>query len=203
MGGDEIFPKEPGGRDVDPAEPASPGPEPAMVETREQFIERALAEYESPLLGYAYGFVRDFDRARDVVQDTFIRLCRQDVEKVREGLKSWLFTVCRNRALDILRKESRLSELDDARHGGVASEEVGPDELADREERLAQVMRYLDRLSDNQRTVILMKFQDGLSYQEICEKTGLSSGNVGFLIHTGLKRLRSLLPPDLFDPRRP
>lgn len=174
-------------------------PEKVMVETREQFIERALAEYESPLIGYAYGFVRDLDRARDVVQDTFIRLCRQDVEKVRDGLKSWLFTVCRNRALDILRKEKRLGELSDELQAGLTAGDASPDEAFDREERLEEVMRYLDRLSENQRTVILLKFRDGLSYKEISEKTGLTGGNVGFLIHAGLKRLRSLLPPDLLD----
>jgi RNA polymerase sigma-70 factor (ECF subfamily) len=58
-------------------------------------------------------------------------------------------------------------------------------------------MKYLDRLSPNQREVILLKFQQGLSYQEITDVTGLTSGNIGFLIHTGLKRLRDLLPDDL------
>ncbi len=202
MAGDENFPKDPQPSGVPDPETAPSRPESEMVETREQFIERALAEYESPLVGYAYGFVRDLDRARDVVQDTFIRLCRQDVDKVRDGLKSWLFTVCRNRALDILRKESRMQELDEDYRGGMPSDAAGPDEQADLEERVTEVMRYLDRLSDNQKTVILMKFRDGLSYNEICDKTGLTSGNVGFLIHTGLKRLRSLLPPELYDPRR-
>ncbi|MCH7225253.1 RNA polymerase sigma factor [Haloferula sp. A504] len=199
MNRDENFPKESpeSGVPVPGTPPPRPGTE--MVETREQFIERALAEYESPLIGYAYGFVRDLDRARDVVQDTFIRLCRQDVEKVRDGLKSWLFTVCRNRALDVLRKESRMGELNEDERGGLPSEAIGPDDEADRNERVAEVMRYLDRLSENQKTVILMKFRDGLSYHEICEQTGLSNGNVGFLIHAGLKRLRSILPPDLFD----
>lgn len=202
MNGGENFPKESRQSGVSEVgtPPQRPGSE--MVETREQFIERALAEYESPLIGYAYGFVRDFDRARDVVQDTFIRLCRQDIEKVRDGLKSWLFTVCRNRALDVLRKESRMGELNEDERGGVASDAIAPDDEADRNERVAEVMRYLDRLSDNQKTVILMKFRDGLSYNEICEKTGLSNGNVGFLIHAGMKRLRSILPSDLFDPQR-
>ncbi len=173
---------------------------PEMVETREQFVERALAEYESPLVGYALGFVHDLERARDIVQDTFIRLCQQDVAKVRDGLKTWLFTVCRNRALDILRKESRLTTLDEKQLRRRESALPAPDQALDRSERVAQLMRYLDRLSENQRTVILMKFRDGYSYQEICEATGLSSGNVGFLIHTGIRRLRELLPPDLLEP---
>lgn len=172
---------------------------PNMVETREQFVERALAEYESPLVGYAFGFVKDIERARDIVQDTFIRLCQQDVTKVRDGLKTWLFTVCRNRALDILRKESRMTAMDEKKLLAREGREPVPDRALDQAERMAELMRYFDRLSENQRTVILMKFRDGMSYQEICDKTGLSSGNVGFLIHTGLKRLRELLPADLLD----
>lgn len=168
-----------------------------MVETREQFIERAMADFESPLIGYAMTILHDIERARDVVQDTFIRLCQQDISKVRDGLKTWLFTVCRNRALDILRKEKRIQPLDEVKWQRVAGSGLQPDEQAVHDERVAEVMRYLDRLSSNQREVILLKFQQGLSYHEITEVTGLTSGNVGFLIHTGLKRLRDMLPDDL------
>jgi RNA polymerase sigma factor (sigma-70 family) len=168
-----------------------------MTETREQVIEQAIADYESSLIGYAVTILHDLERARDVVQDTFIRLCHQDLSKIRDGLKTWLFTVCRNRALDILRKDKRLQPLDEVQWRKVAGSGLQPDERATHEERVAQVMRYLDRLSPNQREVILLKFQQGLSYQEITQVTGLSSGNVGFLIHTGLKRLREILPDDL------
>jgi RNA polymerase sigma-70 factor (ECF subfamily) len=121
------------------------------------------------------------------------------VSKVRDGLKTWLYTVCRNRALDILRKESRLTPMDEKKLLAREGNEPVPDRALDQSERMAELMRYLDRLSENQRNVILMKFRDGMSYHEICEKTGLSSGNVGFLIHTGLKRMREMLPADLLD----
>ena len=170
-----------------------------MVETREQFVEQALAQSEGPLIGYAWGIVHALERARDVVQDTFIRLYQQDREKVQRGLKTWLFTVCRNRALDILRKEKRMVALEDEKAARIESKAVAPDRAADWVERVAQVMNALDRLSDNQREVIRLKFQQGLSYNEISEATGLTSGNVGFLLHTGLKRLRSMLPEDLLD----
>lgn len=173
-----------------------------MVESREQFIERALCEYESPLVGYAMGFVHDVERARDIVQDTFIRLCQQDLGRMREGLKTWLFTVCRNRALDVLRKEARIQAVEEHPFLDQAAEGLSPDRLLDEMERLEQVMRYLGRLPENQQTVILMKFRDGYSYQEICEATGLSGGNVGYLIHMGLKRMRELLPEDILDPPR-
>lgn len=170
-----------------------------MVETREQFVEQALAQYEGPLIGYALGIVHDLERARDVVQDTFIRLYQQDREKVQRGLKTWLFTVCRNRALDILRKEKRMVALVDEKAARIEGTAVPPDRAADWDERVAQVMNALDRLSDNQREVVRLKFQQGLSYKEISEATGLTSGNVGFLLHTGLKRLRSMLPEDLLE----
>ena len=60
-----------------------------------------------------------------------------------------------------------------------------------------QLRIYLDRLTDNQREVIILKFQQDLSYREIHAITGLTTGNIGFLIHTGLKRLREIIPDDL------
>ena len=156
-----------------------------------------MLDYESPLIAYATTLLNDLDLARDVVQDTFIRLCQQDPAKVQDSLKSWLFTVCRNRALDFLRKHKRSQALDENEWKKIAAVDRPPDEQADQQERLAELMNYLQRLSDNQREVILLKFQQGLSYQEIQEITGLKTGNIGFLIHSGLKRLRELLPADL------
>lgn len=170
-----------------------------MADSREEFVEQALAQYEGPLIGYALGIVHDLERARDVVQDTFIRLYQQDREKVSRGLKTWLFTVCRNRALDVLRKERRLVALDDRKAARMEESAAPPDDAADWDERVSMVMKALDDLSDNQREVIRLKFQQGLSYKEISAATGLTTGNVGFLLHTGLKRLRSMLPDDLLE----
>ncbi len=168
-----------------------------MPSTCEKFVEQAMRDFESPLIAYATTILSDSDRARDVVQETFIRLCQQDIAKVRANLKSWLFTVCRNRSLDILRKDKRIKPLDDIRWKKVAGHGLQPDENAEQEERLSQLMAFLDRLSANQREVIILKFQQGLSYQDIQKVTGLTTGNIGFLIHTGLKRLRDILPDDL------
>ena len=168
-----------------------------MPETREQFITRAMAEHESSLIGYATAILHSVDRARDVVQDTFLRLCQQKPEKVRDNLKSWLFTVCRNRVFDVLRKEKRMEPMDDIKFQKVVGDTAAPDEQANQDDQLAKVMSILQRLSDNQRECILLKFQQGMSYKEIAKVTGLKEGNIGFLIHTGLKRIRELLPDDL------
>ena len=167
---------------------------PMLPQDFEAFIEQAVNDHESALTGYARTYLYDLERARDVVQDTFIRLCKQDPEKVREHLKTWLFTVCRNRCLDVIRKDKRIEPLDEVRWQKVAGTEPAPDEQAEQDEALAEVMRQMDRLSKNQKEVILLKFQQGMSYEEISEVTGLTSGNIGFLIHTGLKRLREMMP---------
>ncbi len=72
-------------------------------------------------------------------------------------------------------------------------EDDNPAEAAQREESHSEVMRFLDRLPPNQKEVIRLKFQGEMSYKEISEVTSLSVSNVGFLMHTGLKRLRQLL----------
>jgi RNA polymerase sigma factor (sigma-70 family) len=165
--------------------------------TKEEFIERALVDYESPLIAYASTLLNDLDLARDVVQDTFLRLCQQDVEKVRSNLKSWLFTVCRNRAFDMLRKDKRIHPLEEAQSKSIPSADPQPDEKLLHQEQTHRLTAYLDRLTPNQRDVIVLKFQQGLSYQQIHEITNHSISNVGFLIHAGLKRLREILPNDL------
>jgi len=168
-----------------------------MITTADDLVEYALAEYESPLIGYAMSILKDLERARDVVQDTFIRLYKQDVEKVKVGLKTWLYTVCRNRALDVLRKEKRMVVVDDDMFSYTESKDLSPDRVADQYERMGQLMSYIETLTENQKQVILLKFQQGMSYLEISEATGLTKGNVGFLLHNGLKRLREILPEDL------
>jgi RNA polymerase sigma-70 factor (ECF subfamily) len=170
---------------------------PPLPSTREKFIEQALVDYESALIGYASTILNDIDLARDVVQDTFTRLCQQDLEKVRDNLKPWLFTVCRNRAFDLLRKAKRLQPLEEIHWQKVAGPELAPDAESARQDRMNQIADCLERLTANQREVIILKFQQDLSYREIESITGLTAGNIGFLIHTGLKRLREILPGDL------
>jgi RNA polymerase sigma factor (sigma-70 family) len=192
--GGESFPNKIPGSRVQGGSSDSETVKPMKPQDFEDFIENAVGEYESALIGYARTFVHDLDRARDVVQDTFIRLCKQDPEKVGENLRSWLFTVCRNRCLDVLRKDKRIQPIDDLRWEKFQGNETPPDEQAETDDQYANVMRYMDRLPKNQKEVILLKFQQGMSYGEIHDVTGLNQGNIGFLIHTGLKKLREWLP---------
>jgi RNA polymerase sigma factor (sigma-70 family) len=156
-------------------------------------IDDALARFEAPLLRYARRLLSDAEQARDVVQDTFLRLCREDRARVDGHLAQWLFTVCRNRALDLQRRDGRLRPLDEA----ALSEQPSPEPTAARRlegrERLDEVVAVLATLPESQREVLCLKFQEQLSYQEIASVTGLSVSHVGVLVHHGLKAVRARL----------
>jgi RNA polymerase sigma-70 factor (ECF subfamily) len=139
---------------------------------------------------YATRLLGDADAARDVVQETFLRLCAQDRDTIDSRLAEWLFTVCRNRALDVLRKESRMTRLSDEQVHRCASADPGPPDVAEHRESAARVLDLLEQLPPNQREVIRLKFQNGFSYQEISRISGHSVTNVGYLLHVGLKALR-------------
>ncbi|MGL5019167.1 MAG: RNA polymerase sigma factor, partial [Luteolibacter sp.] len=110
--------------------------QPSTPCTRERFIEQAMVDHESALIGYASTILNDIDLARDVVQDTFTRLCQQDIGRVSENLKSWLFTVCRNRAFDMLRKDKRIQPLDEIPWKKFIAPELPPDQQSARKDQL-------------------------------------------------------------------
>ncbi len=86
----------------------------ADTSTNEEWIQAAVDEHAQPLLRYAARLLHgDTESARDIVQDTFVRLCQADRETLEGHLTEWLYTVCRNRTLDVLRKGRRMSTLTD------------------------------------------------------------------------------------------
>jgi len=155
-----------------------------------EWVRGAIRTYEGRLVRYATQITADADRARDVVQETFIRLCDQNPEQLDSHLAEWLFTVCRHRALDLLKKEGRLTPLDEVEMNTHASMEPTPAAQAQRREELGRAAHWMAGLPENQREVMRLKFQHGLSYKEISHVTNLTISNVGVLIHTAIRTLR-------------
>ncbi len=154
------------------------------------WIRSAISKYEQPLTLYALRILGDVERARDAVQETFLRLCSENPGNIDGHVAEWLFTVCRSRALDSQRKEKRMSPLQDVDARMRPSSEPLPAEAAERKETASLALEMLGALPANQQEVLRLKFQHGLSYREISRITRLTVSNVGFLIHTGLKTLR-------------
>jgi RNA polymerase sigma factor (sigma-70 family) len=161
---------------------------------RSQWVSVALAEHEGPLLRYACRLTGNLERARDVVQDTFLKLWEADRASVDGHLREWLFTVCRNRALDVHRKEQRMTT---ASGNGMldnrAEDAARPARGEDGRESRSRLLAALAGLPDRQQEIIRLKFQNDLSYQEIARVMDLTVSNVGFILHTALKTLRQRL----------
>jgi len=154
-------------------------------------VHAAVARHQAPLLRYATRLLHgDADRARDVVQDTFVRLMAQPPAEVDGHVAEWLFTVCRNRVTDVLRKEGRMSLFAEGQAERLVAAEPRPGAKLEREEQHAAVLQLISQLSPNQQEVVRLKFQNGFSYQEISRITSLSVTNVGFILHTAIKTLR-------------
>ena len=155
---------------------------------RPDWIEEALRRYERPLIRRAYKITGDIEVARDVVQDTFLKLCKIDPSQIKGHIAAWLFTVCRNRALDILKKEQRMGRLKEP--GSLPDLGVGPRDIASQREAVELVSEVLESLSEQHREAFLMKFEDQLTYREISGAMGKSLGTVNKLITTVLQAVR-------------
>ena len=162
-----------------------------------QWIQRALERFEGPLMLQARRLTGDLESARDVVQETFLRLCRERREEIEPRLAPWLFRVCRNAALDRRRRERPVDTLDD--HSAAPGEQTQPVDRMIRDEAGRRALASLEQLPERQREVLGLRFQGGLSYAQIAEVTGDSLGNVGYLIHVGLKTLRERLAGDALE----
>jgi RNA polymerase sigma factor (sigma-70 family) len=164
-------------------------------------VRRALDQHESNLIAYSASILGgDIERGRDVVQDSLLKLYLTEPARVRDNLKSWLYTVCRNRAFDILRKDHRLDLGDDEILEAAPCHDPDPGHLAIQRELYEHVWRCVDRLRPNQREVIRLKFLHDCSYQEIAGITGLTVGNVGFIMHHAIRKLRDLLAEEAAQP---
>ena len=132
--------------------------------------------------------------AEEVSQQTFLSawlaLGRYDAS--RGSVASWLCGIARNRAIDVLRAESRRpqqAQMDEVVDRLVCPSE-SPDDALHRRMAAADVRRALGSLGPEQRTVLTLAYFGGLSQREIGERTGAPLGTVKGRARLGLDALR-------------
>ena len=159
------------------------------LSNRRRWVLSVLDEHEARLTRFAARLVGDEDAARDVVQHAFLRLCDESPNELHDRVAQWLFTVCRNRAVDVLRRRGRTTSLDklDA-HAGV-SKEPDPAVAVEKQEIYRRLNGLVAGLPPNQREAIDL-WSEGFANAEIAAITGHSEGNVRVLVHRALKTLR-------------
>ncbi len=161
------------------------------------WIASIVDRFERPLLAYASRLLgRDEVRAQDAVQETFLRLCREDREKIESRIAAWLFSVCRTRVIDMQRSPGHAMNSIDCQSpldSSLVDRSPDASEVAQSKEQTKQLAGLVDSLSPRQQEVLRLRLQADLSYREIAEITGLTVTNVGFHLHAAVRSLRQAM----------
>ncbi len=139
--------------------------------------------------------------AEDIAQDTFLKAWKnlKGYEPDKAQFKTWLMRIARNTVIDYLRKRriAVFSEFENEQGGSrienTPGEEPLPDEVVARAHDAHEVEEALKKLSPSYREVMLLRYMNQLSFEEICEVLGEPSNTVRSRHRRGLAQLRELL----------
>lgn len=165
------------------------------TDDRSAWVLETLERFEGPLVAYATSVLGDAHAAKDVVQDTFLRLVSADRAHVEPILPRWLYAVCRHRAVDLIRRGRVAARSNAEGLDGLASRngDPRPEEAAAVKDESKRVLAVLGTLPAGHQEVLRLKLAHGLSYADIAEVTGLSVSHVGVKLHDAMKTLRARL----------
>ena len=158
----------------------------AIIMTVSEYND-CVDQFSDNLFRFILKNLRDEDRARDIVQDSFMKLWDKVKDVKFEKAKSWLFSTGYNRMIDIIRKESRSSNYDEVPEVPETSHSK---QYSDLNEILHEAV---NRLPDLQRSVVMLRDYEGDSYKEIGEITELNEAQVKVYIFRARKFLKEYL----------
>lgn len=180
---------------------------------REQAFATLFARHRQRAFDLAWRVLGDASLAADAVQEAFLTVYQKGPRfEARAQFSSWLHRIVLNRSIDLRRKQRRhrLFALDDARETaraeprsaptraatgstGPTSPRPTPEADAISAERSAMLAAAIDRLSPKLAAVILLRYPQGLSYEEIGEILGLPPGTVRSRLNRAHAALREIL----------
>jgi len=147
---------------------------------------QAVDQYSDGIYRFVLKNLRDGDRSRDIVQDTYEKLWIKISDVNGTKVKSYLFSTAYHTMIDIIRKESKQANFDEVRQEDHSHEE----QYSDLGEILQQALALLP---EKQRSVIMLRDYEGYSYQEISEITGLTESQVKVYIYRGRLFLKNYI----------
>lgn len=154
-------------------------------------FEALFRLHYGPLCAFAKQYVKDADKAEDLVQDLFFRLWMdRERTKVTSSLKAYLFQSVRNRCLNALKVQGRVRSINEEVDGSADHEDRSEDEFT---ERTARVHAAIEGLPEERRKVFKLSRNEGLKYQEIADRLGISVKTVENQMGKALKTLREEL----------
>lgn len=160
--------------------------------------------YRRLAMAVAYRILGDTAAAEDVLQDAFVQVWRNhgSFRPDRGSVRSWLLPIVRNAAIDRHRgREGRARQdrpIDEIEF--LLGEDDDPHQHAVAAFQADQLRAAMLGLPDEQREAILLAFFDGLTHQEIAERTGVPLGTVKGRMRLGLRKMRQQLLGAESDP---
>lgn len=163
-----------------------------FVRGDEESFDALVQRHKERLFNAAYRVLYDPQAAEDVVQRVFIRLAerRDELADVR-SVQAWLYAATLNLSLDVQKTMRRRKEREKAVEDSSRTE--GPREVAMRSELRKELDLALAGLKNSLRIPLILRYLQGLSYEETGEVLGLSSEAVRKRVKRGLRALRTLL----------
>ena len=179
-------------------------------------LNRLIARWQRPLLGFAYRYLQNSADSEDAVAETFVRLHRGRARlRPDTNLSAWLFTTLTNLCHNHHRWRRRhpsvsLGSAADVGGGAAvaaepATSEPGPDEALARDEALAALKAAIDALPHDLKVSVLLHHYEHLSYREIASITHCSERGVETRLYRARQQLRLQLAGTLIEspPLRP
>lgn len=147
---------------------------------------KSVDQYSDNIYRFALKNMRDSEKAKDIVQDTFMKLWVRVEDVNYEKVKSYLFTSAYHTMVDLSRKEKRVGEYNEAKVKKMGHSE----QYSDAKEILDLAVA---KLPDIQRQMILLRDYEGYSYEEIGEITNLNESQVKVYIFRARKFLKDYI----------
>jgi RNA polymerase sigma-70 factor (ECF subfamily) len=156
-------------------------------------FELLFRRYFEPLWRFAYRYVRADDIAEDIVQEVFARIWERRAQwRVAGDVKTYLFRAVRNQTINVHKHylvENRVFDTSDVGIGRIGDTAPLPDEVTLR----AQVHQLVDMLPEPRRSAVLLRYYEGLGFQEIALILGISTGAAEMLTARAIRSLRERL----------
>jgi len=168
-------------------------------------FERIVRRYEGPVIRLIFRMTGDRALAEELAQDTFVKAYRHlSAFDTTRRLSSWLFRIAHNTALDSLRR-SRLPVVPIGETGSRSAPEPAAAPEADPVEREAlgkAIGAAMARLRPEFRAAIVLRYEDGLSFEEIGHVLGVPEATARSHVHRARKELSRSLTDAGWQPTR-
>ncbi len=159
-------------------------PDPASCDPAELFRTLGASVY-----GYAMSVLGKAAEAEEVLSETFLRVCKNKEQYSGRGsLRAWVFSIARRLCVDVLRGRAKLTKSVSLPEQ-LASADPQPTVLSEKQERQAIIAEAIERLSGEQKEVVMLKIYGGLTFRQISETLGIPLNTALGRMHQGLKRL--------------